>query len=88
MGQPIGGFLAHPERHWPKVFAGEFWAKYPFSLPCFVGAGFALCAVAYATIALKEVRLPFGYNLLASHVIHVSSRPFPPRVIAAIHRGL
>ena len=57
MGQPIGGFLVHPERHWPKLFAGAFWAKYPFSLPCFVGAGFALSAVAYAAIVLEEVRV-------------------------------
>ena len=69
MGQPIGGFLSHPERHWPKIFAGEFWVKYPFSLPCFVGAGFALSAVAYAAIVLEEVGLPPGYNRFASHML-------------------
>ena len=75
VGQPIGGFLAHPERHWPKVFAGTFWAKYPFSLPCFVGAGFALSAVAYAAIVLEEVRFPLGHNPLASYVLLLDSLP-------------
>ena len=63
VGQPIGGFLAHPERHWPELFAGKFWAKYPFSLPCFFGAGYALCVIAYASIVLKEVHLLIGSNL-------------------------
>jgi hypothetical protein len=74
VGQPIGGFLSHPERHWPKAFAGKFWAKYPFSLPCFVGAGFALCAVSYAAIVLEEVRFPFGYNPLTSHMFLLDPR--------------
>ena len=63
VGQPIGGFLAHPERHWPTLFAGKFWAKYPFSLPCFIGAGFAFCAVANAATVLKEVSLSLSPNL-------------------------
>ena len=84
VGQPIGGFLAHPERHWPKTFAGKFWAKYPFSLPCFVGAGFAFSAVTYAAIVLKEVRI--SRRLQSSCISQDSSRPFPLGVIATIHR--
>jgi len=86
VGQPISGFLAHPERHWPRLFAGKFWAKYPFSLPCFVGAGFALCAVAYAAIVLKEVGLPLMPNI--SSLSGVSSRPSPPKPIATTHQAL
>ena len=86
VGQPIGGFLAHPERQWPKVFSGKFWAKYPFSLPCFVGAGFALSAVAYAAIVLEEVRI--SRQPQSPCILHDSSRPFPPEGIATIHRIL
>lgn len=86
VGQPIGGFLAHPERHWPKIFAGTFWAKYPFSLPCFVGAGFALSAVAYAAIVLEEVHL--SHRLQSSCISCDSSRPFPPEVIVTVRRIL
>ena len=86
VGQLISGFLAHPERHWPKLFAGEFWAKYPFSLPCFVGAGFALCAVAYAAIVIKGVGLPLiptisSLSDISSRPLHQNPSPPPIRVV-------
>ena len=89
VGQLIAGFLAHPERHWPKLFAGEFWSKYPFSLPCFVGAGFALCAVVYAAIVLREVGLPSCGIFLASQTIPLDTlhqNPSPPPIRVSCDR--
>ncbi|KAF8311040.1 MFS general substrate transporter [Clavulina sp. PMI_390] len=54
VGLPIGGFLAHPERTWAKLFDGGFWRDYPFALPCFVGAGFAFFAVGCGMLFLPE----------------------------------
>ncbi|KAF9518491.1 hypothetical protein BS47DRAFT_1358788 [Hydnum rufescens UP504] len=55
IGLPLGGFLAHPERQFPNTFFdGPFWQKYPFVLPCFVGAAFALFAVVLGSFFLEE----------------------------------
>ncbi|KAF8310420.1 MFS general substrate transporter [Clavulina sp. PMI_390] len=54
VGLPLGGILAHPERHWPVIFDSTFWRRYPFALPCFVGAGFALFAVGCGIFLLPE----------------------------------
>lgn len=56
IGLPIGGFLAHPERQWPRAFDNDFWRTYPYDLPCFVGAGTAFFAVFWGMIFVKEVR--------------------------------
>lgn len=55
IGLPLGGFLAHPERHFPSIFSTPFWLYYPFLLPCLVGAGFAFLGVLLGLIFLKEV---------------------------------
>jgi len=34
----MGGTLARPQDRWPNLFAGQFWAKYPYFLPCAVAA--------------------------------------------------
>ncbi|KAH7103283.1 MFS general substrate transporter [Auriculariales sp. MPI-PUGE-AT-0066] len=52
IGLPLGGWLAHPERH--LGFTGQFWRTYPFALPCFVGAAFAVLTAIYGLIALRE----------------------------------
>ncbi|KAF8321239.1 MFS general substrate transporter [Clavulina sp. PMI_390] len=54
VGLPIGGFLAHPERHWSRIFDTAFWRTYPFALPCFVGAGVAFFAVGCGIFLLPE----------------------------------
>ena len=54
LGQPIGGALAHPERRFPKLFNTEFWRAYPYALPCFVAAGYALLCALVGQIVLKE----------------------------------
>ncbi|KAG2157707.1 major facilitator superfamily domain-containing protein [Suillus bovinus] len=38
LGFVMGGMLARPQDRWPNVFAGPFWAKYPYFLPCAVAA--------------------------------------------------
>jgi len=52
-GLPLGGWLAHPERH--LGLTGPFWLRYPFALPCFVGAAFALVASIGGQLFLAEV---------------------------------
>ncbi|KLO14776.1 MFS general substrate transporter [Schizopora paradoxa] len=44
VGQPIGGVTSHPERQL-SLFDTPFWNKYPFALPCFISAAFAIVAV-------------------------------------------
>ncbi|EJD50550.1 MFS general substrate transporter [Auricularia subglabra TFB-10046 SS5] len=54
VGLPMGGFLAHPERHLGVFFSGQFWKDYPFSLPCFVGAGIAALSAAFGWLFIRE----------------------------------
>ncbi|KIM24917.1 hypothetical protein M408DRAFT_26701 [Serendipita vermifera MAFF 305830] len=54
LGQPVGGALAHSERRFPKLFDTEFWRKYPYALPCFVGAAYALVCAFVGQLVLKE----------------------------------
>ena len=54
LGQPVGGALSHPERQFPKLFDTDFWRAYPYALPCFVGAGYALLCALVGQIVLKE----------------------------------
>jgi len=38
VGPLMGGALAEPQDRWPKLFAGSFWGRYPYFLPCAVSA--------------------------------------------------
>ncbi|KIJ40985.1 hypothetical protein M422DRAFT_780621 [Sphaerobolus stellatus SS14] len=53
IGLPLGGLLAHPERHF-SMFRNEFWNNYPFALPCFVTGGFVIFSVILGYIYLPE----------------------------------
>ncbi|KAF8590896.1 MFS general substrate transporter [Ramaria rubella] len=53
IGLPLGGILAHPARNF-SFFQGRFWYEYPFSLPCFVAAAFALFFVIVGYFTLEE----------------------------------
>lgn len=55
VGQPIGGLLSHPERNIP-FFDTPFWNEYPFALPCFISAGFAVFALIFGALVIEEVR--------------------------------
>jgi len=52
-GLPLGGYLAHPERHF-SIFNHPFWRQYPFALPCFVAAFAAAMSVLMGCFYLEE----------------------------------
>ncbi|KAH7098878.1 MFS general substrate transporter [Auriculariales sp. MPI-PUGE-AT-0066] len=52
IGLPLGGYLAHPERH--VGLTDPFWEEYPFALPCFVGAAFAVLASTFGYFTIPE----------------------------------
>jgi len=54
LGQPVGGALSHPERRLPTLFHDPFWRTYPYALPCFVAAGYALVCAIFGRIILRE----------------------------------
>lgn len=54
VGQPVGGGLSHPEKRWPRLFGNPFWRSFPYALPCFVGAAYAVITVIVGQIVLKE----------------------------------
>ncbi|KAF9223446.1 MFS general substrate transporter [Gyrodon lividus] len=49
-----GGALAKPQDRWPELFSGDFWAKYPYFLPCAVSGSFTLFAFFICVIFVKE----------------------------------
>lgn len=54
----IGGFLADPAEQYPKYFGkSPFFLKYPFALPCFVGALFPIIGIIVGVLFLQEVGL-------------------------------
>jgi hypothetical protein len=58
-GLPMGGTLAHPERHM-KLFNREPWLSYPFALPCLAGAALAALGVVLGIFLLREVSDAFS----------------------------
>ncbi|KAI5122012.1 hypothetical protein M0805_008004 [Coniferiporia weirii] len=53
LGQPLGGLLSHPART-IAFFDTPFWRTYPFALPCFIAAAFALASTVWAYFVLEE----------------------------------
>ncbi|KIK98692.1 hypothetical protein PAXRUDRAFT_133692 [Paxillus rubicundulus Ve08.2h10] len=49
-----GGALAKPQDRWPELFSGDFWANYPYFLPCTVSGSSALSSSFVCTIFMKE----------------------------------
>lgn len=43
-GPLMGGMLARPQDHWPKLFINPFWGKYPYFLACVLSASPLLLA--------------------------------------------
>lgn len=56
VGPLYGGILAKPHDHWPGLFSGIFWQKYPYFLPCIVSALLAAVVLVVAALFLKESR--------------------------------
>lgn len=44
VGPLMGGMLARPQDHWPRLFTNPFWGNYPYFLPCVVSASLLLLA--------------------------------------------
>lgn len=62
IGLPIGGYLAHPEINFPRVFGeegiigfGGFWKRWPYVLPCVVGGTGTIAIVIVGYFVLEEV---------------------------------
>jgi MFS family permease len=55
LGFVMGGALARPQDRWPNIFAGQFWAKYPYFLPCAVAASVVL--VSFVLVSFLEETL-------------------------------
>ncbi|KAJ7434859.1 major facilitator superfamily domain-containing protein [Mycena latifolia] len=59
-GPLVGGLLARPQDHFPRLFSGIFWSRFPYFLPCLAVAGilFLTCFVVWAlfeeTVPCKE----------------------------------
>ncbi|KAF9237647.1 MFS general substrate transporter [Melanogaster broomeanus] len=49
-----GGALAKPQDRWPELFPGEFWAKYPYFLPCAISGAYTLFSFIACVLFLKE----------------------------------
>ncbi|KAG8213043.1 MFS general substrate transporter [Butyriboletus roseoflavus] len=49
-----GGALAKPQERWPNIFPGEFWATYPYFLPCLVSGCFTLFTFVVCATFMKE----------------------------------
>ncbi|KAF8507371.1 MFS general substrate transporter [Hysterangium stoloniferum] len=76
VGLPLGGLLAHPERHF-SLFQSKFWFDYPFALPCFLASAFAICAVAAGYLTLEETlkskkKTTRGYGSTSSEPPHAA----------------
>ncbi|KAG1742474.1 major facilitator superfamily domain-containing protein [Suillus lakei] len=54
LGPLIGGTFARPQDHWPTIFSGSFWGKYPYFLPCAVAACLLVLALVMMSIFLEE----------------------------------
>lgn len=53
-GAFTGGWLAHPNVHFPGIFKSYFWINYPYLLPCSVVALLAILACCAIVFFLKE----------------------------------
>ena len=56
----IGGSLERPTEKFPAIFENfSFLKKYPYFLPCFVSAAYAVICWFIVALFLKEVRIVF-----------------------------
>ncbi|KAK7032774.1 major facilitator superfamily domain-containing protein [Favolaschia claudopus] len=55
LGPFIGGSLSTPQKRFPGIFPGTFWAKFPYFLPCLVVSGFVFFSFVVVLLLFKEV---------------------------------
>ncbi|KAG1788134.1 major facilitator superfamily domain-containing protein [Suillus plorans] len=53
-GPLMGGMLARPQDHWPKLFINPFWGTYPYFLACALSASLLLLAFFMLLYFLEE----------------------------------
>ncbi|KAJ7473393.1 major facilitator superfamily domain-containing protein [Mycena latifolia] len=56
-GPLVGGLLARPQDHFPRLFSGTFWSRFPYFLPSLVVAGFLFLAC-FVVLAFFEETVP------------------------------
>jgi len=67
IGPFLGGVLSRPQEQFPTIFTSQFWADFPYFLPCVLSAAFALVAfllIAFffqETLCRKDRVNPDGY---------------------------
>ncbi|KAJ7090646.1 major facilitator superfamily transporter [Mycena epipterygia] len=86
LGPLVGGFLARPHDHFPRLFSGRFWQEFPYFLPCLATGGFVLLTCLVVLALFKETaprRKPGKHH---HHVVtdsvdvpHVPKGPLPLR---------
>ncbi|PFH48539.1 hypothetical protein AMATHDRAFT_49462 [Amanita thiersii Skay4041] len=67
VGPMIGGALARPHDHFPKIFAGKFWRDYPYFLPCAAVTAIIFVAFIVTVFFFKEnigQPIPLSYQTL------------------------
>ncbi|KAI0302844.1 MFS general substrate transporter [Multifurca ochricompacta] len=58
IGSFVGGILSKPQDRWPHIFSHQFWADYPYFLPCLVAASYSCISFIIVAMYLKEAPLP------------------------------
>jgi len=69
LGPLMGGVLSEPQSKWPTTFSGQFWAEYPYFLPCAASAAFSATIFCITLIFLKETS-PRHVRKLRSPSVH------------------
>lgn len=87
----MGGMLARPQDHWPRLFTNPFWGKYPYFLPCVVSA--SLLLLAFFTLLRFFEEVSPKYYLPQRRVVYVwqslstKRRPRLASTMPGISRG-
>jgi hypothetical protein len=87
----MGGMLARPQDHWPRLLTNPFWGKYPYFLPCVVSA--SLLLLAFFTLLRFFEEVSPRYYLSQRRVIYVwqslstKRRPRLASTMPGISRG-
>ncbi|KAJ7115631.1 major facilitator superfamily domain-containing protein [Mycena crocata] len=64
LGPLVGGFLARPQDHFPRLFSGTFWREFPYFLPCLATGGFVFLTC-FVVLALFRETIPRKKNASA-----------------------
>ena len=58
IGPIIGGFLSSPAQHYPAVYGGTIFDKYPYALPSLVISGYCILVLVVSVFLLPETLPP------------------------------